>query len=69
MLDPWIIEEIKRREEERDRRQPAVIELPLHGPPDREKRDESGGDGRPKPGPGDEQPPRGVVIIDYSIGG
>ncbi|HKA89560.1 MAG TPA: hypothetical protein VKE22_17965 [Haliangiales bacterium] len=67
MLDPWIIEEIKRREEERDRREPAVIELPLHGPPDKEKRDESGGDGR-KPGTGEEDPPRGVVIIDYSIG-
>jgi hypothetical protein len=63
MLDPWIIEEIKRREEERDR-QPAVIELPLHAPPDRDKRDDNGGD-RKK----DDDPPRGIVIIDYSVGG
>ena len=32
MLDPWIIEEIKRREREENHRQPAVVEFPLHGP-------------------------------------
>jgi hypothetical protein len=66
MLDPWIIEEIKRREEEeRDRRQPAVVELPLHAP-DGNKRDDAGPG---KKQPGEDDPPRGVVIIDYSLGG
>jgi hypothetical protein len=34
MLDPWIIEEIRRREEEeRQDRQRPVVELPLETPP------------------------------------
>ena len=36
MLDPWIIEEIRRREDEQrrqDEQKPAVIELPFHDPP------------------------------------
>jgi hypothetical protein len=58
MLDPWIIEEIRRREEQQKQRerQPAVIELPLHAP---QKRDEE------RPGRGDEKDvPRGVAIIE-----
>lgn len=54
MLDPWIIEEIRRREEaERSREQP-VLELPLDTP------SYSG------PGQAREQPSedRGVVIIE-----
>ena len=58
MLDPWIIEEIKRREEE-SRRQPAVVELPLHGPSEKpEEREE-------RPAPGRDEAPRGVVIIEF----
>jgi hypothetical protein len=59
MLDAYVIEEIKRRERERngDERRP-VVELPL--PP---------GPGTP-PSPGsaddDRKDDRGVVIIDYS---
>lgn len=32
MLDPWIIEEIIRREREEERRQERRIELPLQNP-------------------------------------
>jgi hypothetical protein len=62
MLDPWIIEEIRRREDEQrrqDEQRPAVIELPFHDPP------AQGGQSRPAEG---ETPPRGVTIIDYTIG-
>ena len=58
MLDPWIIEEIRRREEERkDNRLPAVVEIPLQGPaPDPNERHQK----RP-----DDSPPRGIEIIDF----
>lgn len=61
MLDPWIIEEIRRREEEsrRDERLPAVIEMPIHEP-----RPTSRDEGKPTDG----DVPRGVTVIDYSIG-
>lgn len=56
MLDPWIIEEIRRREEaEQHDRQRPVLEIPMdlpHFPTN---------DTRPEPPPGEE---RGVVIID-----
>jgi len=58
MLDPWIIEEIRRREEEdRQHREQPVLELPLERPafplhPDH---------GRSEGGE------RGVVIVDFSI--
>jgi hypothetical protein len=62
MLDPWIIEEIRRREEEQRRQEqqrPAVLELPLQAPrPD-------GQDGKPADG---DTPARGVTIIDFSVG-
>ena len=61
MLDPWIIEEIKRREQ-RKQEQPAVIELPIRGPEGRDHEKP-----RPTAPTGDDQPPRGVEIIDYSI--
>jgi hypothetical protein len=55
MLDPWIIEEIRRREEDQ-RREEARIELPLESPrweseprSPREDREESN---------------RGVIVID-----
>jgi hypothetical protein len=57
MLDPWIIEEIRRREEEERGRdhQPAVIELPVHGPTRRDEREQ---------GKQEEETPRGVAIIE-----
>jgi hypothetical protein len=60
MLDPWIIEEIRRREDEQRRQeeqQRPVIELPFHEPaPQGQSR------------PAEDTPPRGVTIIDYTIG-
>ena len=61
MLDPWIIEEIRRREEERKReqaRESVVIDLPV---PERKPGGES-------VRPTDEETPRGVTIIDFSVG-
>ena len=60
MLDPWIIEEIRRREEEeRQHREQPVLELPLEAPvyPLHQ-------DNRREPGPGEE---RGVVIVDFRV--
>ncbi len=58
MLDAYVIEEIKRRDRERDRStgERPVVELPVPPAPERtpERRDDGGS--------GD----RGVVIIDYS---
>lgn len=56
MLPPIIIEHIKRREEEeRRRQQQPFIQLPVpqHTP-------------RPRPADEDDQPERGVVIIDIT---
>lgn len=59
MLDPWIIEEIRRREEERRRdREAGRVELPLESP----KYHDRGNPGT-SPVP-DEENRRGVVIID-----
>ena len=61
MLDPWIIEEIRRREEERNReqaRESVVVDLPV---PERKPGSES-------VRPTDEETPRGVTIIDFSVG-
>ena len=55
MLDPWIIEEIRRREEQERERQPAVIELPLDQPPIRRDEREQGKQ---------EETPRGIAIIE-----
>jgi len=57
MLDAFIIEEIKKREREQDSQRPR-IELPLPEP-----RPQRQNDGRED----DEQPERGVIIIDYSV--
>lgn len=53
MIAPWIIEEIERREREREEQQrlPLYIDEPTYEP-----------DEQPQPD-GDEQP-RGVVVID-----
>jgi hypothetical protein len=63
MLDPWIIEEIRRREEEQRRREeqrPLVLELPIHN--------EQPAGGQSKPATPEETPPRGIAIIDFTIG-
>jgi hypothetical protein len=61
MLDPWIIEEIRRREEEErsHREQRPVVEMPIHPP-----LHQPGQDGRTEREPGEE---RGVVIVDFRI--
>jgi len=57
MLDAFIIEEIKKRERDQESQRPR-IELPLPEPtPQRQN------DGRDD----EEQPERGVIIIDYSV--
>jgi hypothetical protein len=58
MLDPWIIEEIRRREDERrrDRDKFGRLDLPLESPHQRERE-------KPSP-PAEEEGERGVVIID-----
>jgi hypothetical protein len=57
MLDPWIIEEIRRREEEeREQRERPVLELPLESP----------AYPRPTGKPDDAGEERGVVILDFS---
>jgi len=61
MLDPWIIEEIKRREQ-RKQEQP-VLELPIRGPEGRDRERYQPGN----PEVGEEIPPRGVAIIDYGV--
>jgi hypothetical protein len=64
MLEPWIIEQIKKEEEERRRRDERIRQLPLElpvpelsEPPVRRKE------------PKGQEPERGVVIIDYSVKG
>jgi len=60
MLDPWIIEEIRRREEEEEtqnREQRPIIEVPYEAP-----RYPTESDGSKQPG--DE---RGVTIVDFTI--
>jgi hypothetical protein len=56
MLDAYVIEEIKRRDRQRERDDRPVAELPVPPPPERKPGDEK------DDGPDD----RGVVIIDYS---
>jgi len=57
MLDAFIIEEIKKRERDHENQRPR-INLPLPEPtPQRQN------EGRED----DEQPERGVIIIDYSV--
>ncbi|MEZ4359931.1 MAG: hypothetical protein R3B48_07095 [Kofleriaceae bacterium] len=55
MLDPWIIEEILRREEDKRREERVRIDLPLDAPRSTEK---------PSIPPKSEEGERGVVVID-----
>jgi len=57
MLDAFIIEEIKKREQEHDSQRPRV-ELPIPEPTPHRQNDRH---------EDDEQPERGVIIIDYSV--
>ena len=54
MLDPWIIDEIRRREERREER--PRIEIPAESPNQR--------DSKTPPAPAAEEDERGVVVID-----
>jgi len=58
MLDPWIIEEIRRREEEERKQreeQRPVLEIPFELPV------------VPTGKPAEEQDERGVVIVDFRV--
>lgn len=57
MLEPWIIEEIRRREREREEQQRVPLELPVPMPYWREPPEH---DHETSPPPAD----RGVIIID-----
>ena len=59
MLEPWIIDEIRRREEERRRGDRPQLEMPLPEPEWNEEGDFGGARNRQ----GDQSPERGVVII------
>jgi hypothetical protein len=56
MLDPWIIEEIRRREEEKRREEESArVEIPLESPQYQD---------RGAPATPAEEPDRGVIVID-----
>jgi hypothetical protein len=56
MLDPWIIEEIRRREELDRRDDRPVLEIPLEMPEDDDQRvrEEEGSE-------------RGVIVVDFRV--
>jgi hypothetical protein len=56
MLDAFIIEEIKRRERNREERERPALEIPLPVPEERPSRRTDADD--------DEKPQRGVIVID-----
>ena len=62
MLEPWIIEQIRRREEEERRRNERPrLEIPAHDRTERDrKKDEDAERDREE-----DQPERGVMIIDF----
>ncbi|MBW2732164.1 MAG: hypothetical protein JRH20_07200 [Deltaproteobacteria bacterium] len=55
MLDPWIIEEIRRREERHRKEERPYLELPLAPPEDEDNQITR------------EEDERGVAIIDYRV--
>lgn len=59
MLDAFIIEEIRRREQDRDSHRPR-LDLPLPEPTRPHRQNDQTADD-------DETPERGVIIIDYSV--
>ena len=58
MLDPWIIEQIRKREERIQRDEQPMLEIPLEDP-GREITEEVVGE--------EEESERGVVIVDFGI--
>lgn len=59
MLPPFIIEQIRKREEkERGHEEQPRLELPLHPPGP-----------RPRSAPREDDENRGVVIVDLGVGG
>ena len=59
MLDPWIIEEIIKREREDRQDELPALEIPLDRP-DRPKKDNSSAHE-------DDEVERGVVIVDFRV--
>lgn len=57
MLDPWIIEEIRRREDRQQQGQRPYLELPLISPEEEREREVRE----------DEVEERGVVVVDYRV--
>lgn len=62
MLDPWIIEEIKKREKWRKRSELPHLEIPLHRWEDEEEYRKQEKTNKEKG-----QPKRGVVIVKYDV--
>ena len=67
MLDPWIIEEIRRREEEQRQREEQRSRLEIHIETPPESHDRSSGRSQPGPTPVPPASDRGVTIIDFSV--
>ncbi len=57
MLDPWIIEEIRRREERDQREEQPVLEIPMDEPEDGDQHVREDED----------KVERGVVIVDFRV--
>lgn len=82
MLEPWIIEQIRRREEEERRRnERPQLEIPTHDSPAEHWRRQNEELDRKNPDRGrrpeddresdkkdEEKPERGVMIIDFGLG-
>lgn len=56
MLDPWIIEEIQKREERQRRSEQPALEIPVERP---EESDQSVHE--------EDDVERGVIIVDFSV--
>jgi hypothetical protein len=56
MLDPWIIEEIRRREERDQREEQPVLEIPMDEPKDEDQQVRE-----------EDKVERGVVIVDFRV--
>ncbi len=78
MLEPWIIEQIRRREEdERRRSERPQLEIPSHDErgeqwrkrnEEREREEKDRSDQGDTDDKDDDQPKRGVMIIDFGVG-
>ena len=59
MLDPWIIEEILRREEEQRRDERPMLEMPMPLPEEPDAEDQSVRE--------EDDSERGVAIVDFRV--